>query len=329
MATSAENLTLSIVRESVIGTTPVDPVWQKTGVVSESLIVEPTFTESEMMAGGTRGVTDTVLTQLATSGDINRELIYENATDMLLESLLGNTFGNDPHANGTDATQLYDYIQLLPLSIEKDWNLDGVDHNYHRYVGQVPTSGSIEFAPGEIITHTTSFVGLGMSTEDAEIANSTYEDPSGNSPMAAPRVTSMTLTTTGTENPVAWMNAACFTQLNLSFENNTRALACIGSLSSREIALGRLNVTASGSLYYAADDPIDSMLMETEYGLVIEAEDLAGNSYKFFIPRVKFTVANVNATGQSTDVMTEFTLQALEYPATDYTIIITKTDFVP
>lgn len=326
MAVSAENLLLSLVKETSLGTPPLTPAMMETPIVSESLVYDVTFTESEMISGGTRGVLDTVLTKMAASGDLTRELVYDPVTDILFEQLLGNAWGNDPHTNGIGADEVYDYTQIISTFIEKRWQIDDTPtYNYHHFKGQVPTTGTLEFAPGEIISHVTSLVGLGGNTADAPIAGSTYTPPAGNPPMTAPRVTSMAITQKGTKTPVSWMNAACFTNLTLTFENNTRALACIGSLESREIALGRLNVTGAGSIYYAADDPIDALLEETEYGLIVVAEDVPGNSYEFFFPRVKFTVANVNATGQSTDVMTEFTVQALEYPDTKYTAIFTRT----
>lgn len=326
MAISAENLLLSIVEEATYGVTPATPVFLETSIVSESLSADATFTESQMISGGTRGIPDTVMTQLATAGDLSRELVFEANTDLLFEALLGNKFGNDPHSNGTSADEVYDFVDLISLSIEKRWTMDATPtYNYHEYSGQVPSSGSLEFSPGEIITQNTTFVGSGIELGDTAIVGSTYTGEAGNSPMTTPKVTSMTLTTVDAENPVGWISSACFTNLGINIENNTRALSCIGSLSAREAVLGRINVTGTGSIYYASDDPIESLLAETEYGLLVEAADLAGNSYQFWLPRTKFTIANVNATGQSTDVMTEFTLQALESNTLKYTMRITKT----
>jgi hypothetical protein len=324
MAVSAENLKLSIIKEATLGITPATPAWLTTAIVSESLVLDATFTESEMITPQSRGVPASELTQTATSGDINRELIYEEVTDTLMEALVGNTWGTDPHGHTITTDELYDYTTIISLSAEKDWDMGG-SNNYHNLTGQVPASGSFEFAPGEIITHTTSFVGLSLLTADDPVAGATYTPVSGNPPMSAPRVTSMTLTDLGTSDPVSWMTDACFTNMTLALENNTRALACIGQLPSKEIALGRLNITGSGSLYYSGDEPLNSLLAETEYGLLINAEDSAGNFYKFFMPRCKFTIANVNATGQSTDVMAEITLQVLQEATLMYSIIFGRT----
>jgi hypothetical protein len=327
MTVTAENLLLSIVKEVTPGVTPATPVFLEANITSESIAPDPTYTESEMIRGGTRGVTDTVLTQMSTGGDISRELVYEPTTKLLLETILGNLFGADPHTNGITASQLYDYTTLVSLSIEKKWQMDPTPtYDYHMFVGNVAASATIDFSPGEIITMSTSFVGLSYSLAKTGVTGATYTPPVGNPPMTTPLVTSIVLTDVGTETPVAWMSTVCFTELSLAFENNTRALACIGSLQAKEIAMGRLGITASGSIYYNSDVPLASLLNEQEFGLLIEAADAEDNKYKFFLPRVKFTSADVLATGQSSDVVTNFTLTALQDVAKKYSIIITATD---
>lgn len=325
MAVTSENLRLSIVKEASLGVDPVAPEYQVMQVTSESLAPSVTLTQSEMISPGTRGIPDATLTEASAAGDLNSELVYDPATELVFESLLGNEWGSDPLGNGVDLDAIYDYTTVVSLFSEKRWEVTTGGFNYHQFKGLVASSGSLEFAPGAIISNNTSFVGLEMEVVAAEITTSVYNGPDGNSPMAAPRVTSMTLTTVDTETPVAWMSAACFTQLTLSIDNSTRALACIGEVHAKEISYGRINITASGSIYYAADDPLEDLLNETEYGLLISAEDLAGNFYKFFLPRVKFSSAQAVAEGQSQDVMTTFDLQAIESTVTNYTISISRT----
>lgn len=327
MAVTSENLRLALVREATLGVTPATPGFVETQITSETLAPDVTFTQSDMMAGGTRGVPSTVMTEASAGGDINRELVYETSTDLLWESLFGNVFGNDPHGNGIGGTELYDYIQIISHTVEKTWNMppDGSTKNYHLFKGMVAASGTIEFAPGQIITNNISLVGLEFLTADDVIAGATYAPPAGNSPMTTPRVTSMNICDVDTRTPVAWMTEACFTQLTLAIDNTSRALACIGSLQAKEIAHGRINANASGSLYYAGDEPLDALMAETEFAVQVVAEDVEGNEYEFWFPRAKFTETTVLAQGQSQDVLTTFSMQLLESNVSSYSLYIKRT----
>ena len=330
MAVTAEQTQLSLIKEAIHGETPANPAFDVVNVVSESVAPEPTFTESEMITGGTRGIPDNVLTQLSVGGDLNRELVFEVTTELLFESLLGNEWGVDPIGNTTTADQLYDFTTLISATYEKRFLMDPAPtYNFHTYTGLVAATGTIDFAPGAIITQNTTLIGLGMTTYTVPLSGATYTQPVGNSPMTAPRVTSINITEAGTKTPVAWMSDACFSQLTITIENNTRALACIGQLENSSVALGRINVQGSGELYFNSSIPIESLLNETEYGLIVVAEDLDLNSYEFFMPRVKFTAVTDNVTGQSTDIMTTFTVQALQEPTLQYTIILTRATTPP
>ena len=199
---------------------------------------------------------------------------------------------------------------------------------------------SLSITPNEPITGSFGFIGFEMLTETAEIAGATYAQAGTNPIMTAPLVTGIELLSPpGIDNatgaplgtPVAWLDNSCFTGLDLAFNNNLRAIMCIGSLGLQDTSLGRFEGEHSGTLYYNGDEPLDALIDQTEYALRVTTTDDDGENFQFLLPRVVFSTATALATGTNTDVMTEFGLKMLEYQGDTYAVsaIITRTSPAP
>jgi hypothetical protein len=185
---------------------------------------------------------------------------------------------------------------------------------YQLFSGCFADTFTLSITPNEIITGSFGFMGNEMTTPDAD-TGTTYNDAGLNPAMTAPLVTGielLTYTEDGTEGtPVPWLTASCFTGLEISVNNNGRGQVCIGTLGNKATALGRFEVSLSGSLYYVGDEPLDALFDQTEYQMRVTLNDSQSASYFFFFPRVKFSAATALASGTNTDVMVEFTMQAL------------------
>jgi hypothetical protein len=202
---------------------------------------------------------------------------------------------------------------------------------FQLFSGCVADTFNLSITPNEIITGSFGFVGLAMTTPDTE-AGTTYND-SGFAPvMTAPLVTGIELLSYTDDGslgtPVTWLSQSCFMGIDISLNNNGRGLPCIGFLGNKATSLGRLETSISGTIYYTGDEPLDALIDQTPYQFRVTCEDSEGNSYEFFFPRVKFSTATANASGTNTDVMVEFTMQALVDEFRKYSIYIGRVPII-
>jgi len=333
MAVTSDTLRLAVVEEVTVGVTPATPAWDLIRTTGEGLSYTVNTTQSDEMGGINRGVKDNILVGAEVTGDVAFEMSKHVALEDLIAACLGNDWAADPlSVPGAGTDKVYDFSTRRTFSFEKRFTIDSTPtYNYHRFTGCLVDTMSISITPNEPITGSWGFIGSEMTTEAAEVVASTYAI-AGTAPiMTAPLVTGIELLspagiddTTGAPlgSPVAWLNNACFTGLDMSFNNNGRGLACIGELGVRETVLGRFEVTATGSLYYAADEPLDSLITQEEFALQVTMTDDNGDNFQWLFPRITFSAATALASGTNTDVMTEFTFQMLEYQGDDYALTL-------
>lgn len=325
MAVSSDSLQLAVVLEDTPGVTPATPAFDLVRITGEGLTFEPTSTQSNEMGGASRGIKDSILTGAQVTGDINFELAKSDAFELLLAAAVANNWGNDPHALGIGADEIYDYSILDTFTFEKRWKLDDTPtYSYHRFTGCMVNTMTITITPGEPITGSFGLVGNTLELDTAEVAGATYTPAGANPVMTAPLVTSIQLLDPSNDQPVTWLANSCFTNLEISINNNGRGIQCIGFLGTKETVLGRFECSISGSLYYANDEPLQALIDQTEFVMVVTCEDSLGNSYTFRFERVKFSTATVVATGTNEDVLVDFQLQALEDDAEPITVQITR-----
>jgi hypothetical protein len=327
MAVSSDSLQLAVVAETTPGVTPATPSFDLVRITGEGLTFEPTSTQSNEMGGSSRGVKDSILTGAQVTGDINFELAKSPAFEKLLAAALANNWGNDPHNLTVTADQVYDYSLLKTFTIEKRWKLDDTPtYSYHRFSGCMINTMTLSITPGEPITGSFGLVGNDLKLGTAAIVGATYNPAGANPVMTAPLVTSIVLKDPITGQPVTWLNNSCFTNVEISINNNGRGIQCIGFLGTKETVLGRFECSISGSLYYANDEPLQALIDQDEFEFEVVCTDSAGHSYTFDFKRVKFSTATVVATGTNEDVLVDFTLQGLEDDVHPITVQITRAD---
>lgn len=334
MAVSSDSLRLAVVEETVVGEIPTTPTWNLFRTTGEGLTYNVETIQSDEMGGLNRGVKDNILVGASVSGDLNFELSKHTALEDFMSAAMGNTWGGDPLlVPGAGVNKAYDASTMRTFGIEKRFTLDESvpTYSFHRFTGCTVNTLNLSITPNEAITGSFGFMGNEMVTEGTEVAGSTYVSAGANPVMTAPLVTGLELlspagidNTTGDPlgTAVSWFDSGegCFTGLDITLNNNLRALACIGSLGTTENVLGRFEGTGSGSLYYGGDEPLDALINQTEYALRVTCTDDDGESFQFLFPRVAFSDASALATGTNTDVMTEFTLTVLEYQGDTYAL---------
>lgn len=335
MAISSDTLRFSLAEETTSGTAPTG-AYDLIRTTGEGLQYEVTTSPSEEMGGLNRGVKDNILQSGTVNGDISWELSKFVSWEEMISASMGNDWGDDPFSGypGIGANVVFDHSTQRTFTLEKRFG-DGVGqaYTYHQFVGCQIDTATISMTPNEAITGSFGFIGQEMTTPASE-AGSTY-NAAGDAPvMTAPLVTGIELLSpAGMDNtdgtPLgtvpAWMTNSCFTGLDLNVNNNLRGIQCIGELGLSDTSFGRFEVSATGTLYYYADEPLDALVSQEEFGLRVTCTDENGGSYQFFFPRVVFSSATALATGTNTDVMTEFSLQMLEWQGDDYAVTMQLT----
>lgn len=311
MPASSDTARVAIVAETVKGVIPTSPVWQEMRITGESLNFAHSSTQSNELGGSARGTRDSVLTGGAASGAIQFELHKSATMDALFGAMLGQDWGDDPldaEPAGTD----FAYVgnERKTFAIEKRLDDGAGTYYYHRYTGLIPNSLTIDIAPNEIITGSIEFIGETRAFGTAELAGATYT-PAGTAPiMRAPLVTSIRLLTQQ-DAYVFDVQTQCFTRLSWTLQNNVRAISCIGFYGTKDSILGKFTGTINATLSYSSDFVLQATDAQTEFKLIINIRDDAGDWYEFFFPRVKFSSASAAASGSGQDVTVEATMEVL------------------
>lgn len=337
MSVSADSLRLAVVEEATLGVTPATPGYDLFRTTGEGLTYEVNTTQSEEMGGLNRGVKDSILVGAAVNGEISFEMSKFKAFEDMIAACLGDDWGDDPlSVPGSTADNVYNASNRRTFTIEKRFTLDdSPTYAYHRFTGCLVDTMALSITPNETISGSFGFIGNEMVTDTAEVVGSTYAAAASAPVMTAPLVTGIELLspegiddTTGVVlgSPVDWTTNGCFTGMDIALSNNGRGLQCIGALGVAETVLGRFEGNMPGSLYYAGDEPLDALIDQTPYALRVTCTDDDGESIQFLFPYVKLSTGSVLASGTNTDVMTELTLEALEYAGDDYAVslIITR-----
>lgn len=309
MTISADTVRLAMVRETgTPPTIPATPSLLVARLTSESLAFAPTTTTSnELDPSG--NIRDSILTGGASTGDV----AFEVSDNAWFEEMLAAVFGKDWAVNVlVPDTNLFLYLveKMFP-----DVPLPASD-SFHRFSESAFVSAAITITPGSPITGTATVNGGPLTLGTAPIAGAIYPDP-GTEPVLVPSDAVVTI------GGIA--STACFGTLTLTFDNGTRGIQCIGTLGEKEKVRGRFNATISGQLYYATDDIVHALIDQTEMPVTVTLKDAAdATEYEFVYPRCKITAAPVTAGGTGTDVVIDFTIQALYDTTATHTVQVTR-----
>jgi hypothetical protein len=243
----------------------------------------------------------------------------------MLAALMGSSFGNDPLGETISADQVYVSSTKQSFTLEKRWDMGGGSpaYRYHRYLGLVPDTLTLNITPNEPITGSVGFIGNTLETGTTAIAGSTYVSAGANPVMTAPLVTGITLFDVD-DNNVFDVGTSCFTSIAVNLASNNRAVNCIGTLGAKDTVLGRFEATIGYSVYFANDFMLDALLAQTEYKLVVSVMDAAGNGYTLTFPRVKISSAQVAAGGSGEDVVVTGEMTALVPETPAYPMLVER-----
>ena len=296
----ASEAQVSFVQESVFGTTPATPTWQRMRVTSEDLTGEQDTRISNELRPDAE-VADLILVGLSATGSLPFELSFGPDFDVLFEHALRGTFsGNDLAAA----------VEKKSMTLEKIFQ--GTAANYFRYRGCRVGQLDLTFQASEIVTGTINFLGLDEALDTAQIPSSTYDPPNGNPVMAAPDVG--TITVGGVTGQMF------YTEMSMSLNNNLRAQNALGSIGAVGIGYGRREVTGNITAYFENVDLYEEAVNNTISSISLPVSD-GTNTYTFTLPKVKFATRRAVAGGNNQDILAELTYQALVDTAVENTSV--------
>ena len=179
---------------------------------------------------------------------------------------------------------------------------------FFAFTGQRVESWSLNIVPGSIITGTLNFRGK----EVFEAAATVFP---GSPAVAALPVTTDVLNSVDNIGNIQIDGltpvGVNFTELSFEINNNLRDQPALGSLFNVGVGAGTVAITGSIISYFLNRNLYSKFRNFDDVKLSFTATDQAGTSYLFFFPRFKITGGEVVAGGNNTDVLANFTFEAI------------------
>lgn len=311
MATASSNLAqVRYIRETVPGVTPTTGDPQDLRMTGESLKFNIT-TETSQEIRADRQVSDLIQTGADASGDINFEL-SAGTYDEFMAAALCNEWVDD----GTDpnVSTLVNGVTENSYTLEQGFTDIG---QYIAHRGMSVDTMNLEAATEAILTGSFTFMGMDSERKTATQLPGT--------PIAAPTTEVMDSVSGFANLSVAGKPYPCgISRVTLNVANNLRSQRALGKLGACAVLLGTQQITGEITAYFADGEMYDKYVKNQDLSLTWTLSDKAGNSYKFTLPRIKFTDGTVNAGGLDQDVELTLPYQGL-VDANGVTLEITRT----
>lgn len=277
---------------------------------SESLaFAAETITSEEITTS--RGVSDVVRTTGGVAGDIEFELAYDAVTDYILEGALQDTsWETDALKNGT--TQQY-------FTIEKQFT--GTAGEYFLAKNCAIAGLEVTVEQGALVMATASVMGSTM-TQSASSINTATITAAGSNSIVSGVGSNVDIAVGGSPSSAASKDNV--QSCSFAIDNGLREQRRIGSSALSGVGSGRFVVTGSLVMYFEDDAEYTTFMNETARQLELTLKGTDGKGYVMNFPSIKYTTAEVLASGIDTDIVVEFEWQALEHSTG--TLIVTRDD---
>ena len=326
---SASLTTIAIQKESTLAGSRTDTV-ASIRATSESIVPAVSTIASEEI-DATRNVSDLNKVSSQAEGDLEFEFSADGPIDALITSVMqaGEAGANDVD-NAVDGTAYYNGTTQTSYAIEKK-TTDGSTNFFQLYQGMVPNTLELTAESGSFVTGTVGFVGskinamAGSATLTSALTTSTQ-------PFTTVDTNTNVKFNTGassiTTSDYAELTGVVPTAFSLSFDNGLRAQTQIGTTDLAGIGAGRFTATGSLTVYANHADSqtlFNNYINTTRFGMQIQIGD-STNNYRFYMPEVILTSAQVLAGGNDEDVLMELEFQAVKTTigSQDFTVSLVK-----
>tara|TARA_R110001599_G_scaffold339851_1_gene559707 strand:- start:8527 stop:9444 length:918 start_codon:yes stop_codon:yes gene_type:complete len=269
---------VAFIRESTFGTTPTTPTFQNVRSTSCNLGLTKNSSQSDELRQD-RQIAHYKHGSQSVAGDLGFELSAATFDDFL-ESALGGTWVTDVLKAG---------VLRRSYTLERYFgDIQASDKPWHRYLGceinalnlSVPTEGKV--------TGSFAFMGKDMTVNNALIAGATY---------TAATTKEVIDSFTGTVLEGGSTNGIV-TEITLALQNGLAAKPVVGSKTTLQHSIGRSNLTGQVTVYFENASLLEKFINETVSTLQFTLTDGAGSSYTILIPKIKYTGAALNVSGE-------------------------------
>lgn len=141
---------------------------------------------------------------------------------------------------------------------------------------------------GQIVSATFGTMGKGQTTATTALAGATYASETTTSPFDS---YSGIIRDGGT-------NIAVVTALSLNIDNGMAPLFVVGSDETLQPSQQRSRLTGSMTVYFEDTTVLSKFINETETTLQFSLVDVDGNTYMFYLPRVKYNSGQPDVTSE-------------------------------
>jgi len=272
-----------IEEDTTYGTTPTSPTFIDARHTSCSLGLSKTSLESAEIRAD-RQIAHFRHGNKSVAGDIGIELSYGTFDD-LLEAALGGTWDVDTPSAGID--QLQAGTTRRSFTFERKFANLSVPE-WHRYTGAEVNTLSLTVTPDAIVTGTMGIVAQDVAIGTAILSGATYGSATTTEPFDS-------FTGSITEGGGA---IGTVTSLEMTLENGLSPLFAVGSATTDQPVIGKSRVTGTLTTYFQSKTLLDKFINETASSLVFILEDLAGNTYDFTLPNIKYTGGQPDVEGE-------------------------------
>lgn len=301
---------LYFIEEVAYGTTPSNPAWTPIRHKTASLALTKDSFQSEELRSD-RQISDYRHGNYQIGGDIEVELSY-GTFDSILEGVLCGEWDNEEPASGTD--RLKAGTTRISYSILRHFGDLDSGKAYHLFKGVEFSKLSMSVAPNAIVSMTLSTIGQDLALDTTAPSGSTYGSATTTTPLD-----SFTGSINENGSPIAVV-----TEIELNLENGHEARFIIGDAQTLRPSIGRSKVSGTVTAYFENTTLLEKFVNETESSIDFTLTDLDGNSYKFNMPRIKYTGGQPDVGGEG-PITLAMPFQALLDSTTGTNLLIERT----
>jgi hypothetical protein len=297
--------------EAVYGTTPATPAFKAIRHTGTSLGLSKESIQSEELRSD-RMITDMRMGARQVGGDIEFELSYGSFADQL-EAVLMGTWAVGVPAVGTD--RLKAGVVRRSFTIERLFgDMAAVDEPYHRYTGCEYNSMELSINANAMVTGKFGLMGRDLATAQTALAGATYPAATTTSPFDS---------FTGSLKEGGAV-IAVITEISLKLDNGFDPRYVVGDKRTIKPSVKRSNVNGSITAYFETNALMKKFIDETESSIDFDLTDGAGNTLRFWMPRIKYTGGQPDVKGEG-PVTLSMPFQALLDATTGSNLVIDRT----
>lgn len=294
---------VAVIRETSFGVAPATPALQNIRATSCNLALNKNTSESGEIRSD-RQISSFKHGAQSVAGDIGFKFSATSFDDFLEAALGGTWVGNVL----TVGTQRRSYL------IERYFgDIQAADKPWHRFSGCEINALSLTVPTEGDVSGTFSFMGQGTTVNAALITGASY---------VAATTTEVIDSFTGTVKEGDVTNGIV-TEITLSLQNALSTKPVIGSKNTLQHSIGRSNLTGQITVYFESSALYEKFINENASSLEFTLDDAAGNSYTFLIPRIKYTGAALDVSGEG-PITLPLPFQALLDPTEGTNLRITR-----